>query len=113
LLQRLDHPFIGIKGLIGNDRVRINAGQQGIGSVKVMRLSRGEMNARKDLFLCIDYCCVLSLWPNMALAIGPLAPLAAAEGPHSAVRGLAMSFVQDPAGNRHSQSRTTFVIARR
>ncbi|MGZ9203830.1 MAG: hypothetical protein ACXW37_07390 [Nitrospira sp.] len=22
-LQRLDHPFIGIKGLIGNDRVRI------------------------------------------------------------------------------------------
>ena len=25
LLQWLDHPFIGIKGLIGNDRVRINA----------------------------------------------------------------------------------------
>jgi hypothetical protein len=24
--QRFNHPFIGIKGLIGNDRVRINAG---------------------------------------------------------------------------------------
>jgi len=40
-LQRLDHPFIGIKDLIGNDRVRINAWQQSIGFVKIMRLSHG------------------------------------------------------------------------
>ena len=45
LLQRLDHPFIGSKGLIGNDRVRIKAREQGIGSVKGMCLSRREMEA--------------------------------------------------------------------
>lgn len=43
LLQRLDHSFVGVKRLVRDDHVRVNAGQQGIGSVKVMRLSWREM----------------------------------------------------------------------
>jgi hypothetical protein len=34
LWRWLDHPFVGINDRIGNDRVRINAGQQGIRSVR-------------------------------------------------------------------------------
>ena len=43
LLQRLDHPVIGIKGFISNDRVRIKTREQGIGALQIMRLSWGEM----------------------------------------------------------------------
>ncbi len=43
LLQRLDHSFIGVKRLVRDDHVSVNAGQQGIGFVKVMRLSWREM----------------------------------------------------------------------
>lgn len=43
LLQWLDHPFVSIKGLIGNDRVRSKAREQGIGTLKIMRLSRCEL----------------------------------------------------------------------
>jgi len=45
LLQRLDHPFIGIKGLIGNDRVGGHVGEQDIGTIKIMGLSWREMKA--------------------------------------------------------------------
>ena len=45
LLPWLDHPFLSIKGLIGNDRIRIKAREQGIGSLQIMRLSRCEMKA--------------------------------------------------------------------
>ncbi|MDR4466847.1 MAG: hypothetical protein MRJ68_00945 [Nitrospira sp.] len=38
-LQRLDHSFIGIKGLISNDCVRLNTGEQDIGALQIMRLS--------------------------------------------------------------------------
>lgn len=41
--QRFNHPFIGIKGLIGNDRVRSDAREQGIGAIQIMCLSWGEM----------------------------------------------------------------------
>lgn len=42
-LQRLDHPFIGIKGLVGDDRVGGKAWQKGLGPVKIMRLSWRQM----------------------------------------------------------------------
>lgn len=45
LLQRSDHPFIGIKGLIGNDRVGGQVGEQNIGPIKIMGLSWREMKA--------------------------------------------------------------------
>ena len=45
LLPRLDHPFIGVKGLVSNDRVGVNAGQKGSGPSKVMRLSRRQMKS--------------------------------------------------------------------
>src|SRR6185437_5518880 len=43
--QRFNHPFIGIKRFVGNDRVCVNAGQQRIGAVKIMGLSWREMKA--------------------------------------------------------------------
>lgn len=42
-LQRLDHPFIGIKGFVGDDRVGVNAWQKGLGPVQVMRVSWRKM----------------------------------------------------------------------
>lgn len=45
LSQRFNHPFIGITRVVGNDRIRVNAGQQRIGAVKFMGLSRREMKA--------------------------------------------------------------------
>lgn len=38
-MQRLDPPFIGITGLVGDDRVGVNAWQNGLDPVKGMRLS--------------------------------------------------------------------------
>jgi hypothetical protein len=43
LSQRCKDPFLGIKDLIGDNRVHITAGTKGIGSVKIRRLSRGQM----------------------------------------------------------------------
>lgn len=43
--QRFNHPFIGIKGFVGNDRVCVHAGQQRVGTVKIMGLSWREMEA--------------------------------------------------------------------
>ena len=43
LVQRLDYPVISIKGLIGNDGIRLNTREQDIGALQIMCLSWGEM----------------------------------------------------------------------
>ena len=43
--QRLEHPLVGIKGLIGNERLGLKLWEQRIGSSQVMLLTTGEMKA--------------------------------------------------------------------
>ena len=43
--QRLDHPHVGIKRLVGDERLGLKLGQQGIGSSQVVLLTAGLMKA--------------------------------------------------------------------
>ena len=45
--QWFNHSRIGIKRLVGNNGVRIQTGEQRIGPVQIMRLSRREINAQR------------------------------------------------------------------
>ena len=83
--QRFNYPFIGIKGLIGDDRVRVNAGKQSIGSVKIMRLSRRQMKpgrVAQHIAGGVDYVVVKPplLRPMASYADGPLLPQHCADG---------------------------------
>ena len=44
-MQRLDHPFVGVVSLVGEQRISLETGQKHIGALEVMRLSRREMKA--------------------------------------------------------------------
>src|SRR4051794_2108668 len=43
--QRLDDPLVGIKGLIGDQRLGLHVGQQVIGADEIMRLAARQMKA--------------------------------------------------------------------
>src|SRR3954466_4889650 len=43
--QRLEHPLVGIEGFVGNERLGLKRGQQGIGSGQIVLLTAGEMKA--------------------------------------------------------------------
>lgn len=80
-LQRLDHPVIGIKRFVGNDRVRIKAREQGIGALKIMRLSWGEMKPRRvaQCIACgMDFCgqATLAAPDGFLRLVPPFAPAA-------------------------------------
>jgi hypothetical protein len=43
--QRREHPLVGIERFIGNERLGLKRGQQGIGSGQIVLLTAGEMKA--------------------------------------------------------------------
>ena len=43
--QRFDHPLVGIERLVGDERLGLKLGQQGIGSGQIMLLTAGQMKA--------------------------------------------------------------------
>ena len=43
--QRLQHPLVGIEGLVGNEGVRFQPGQKGIRSGQIVLLTAGQMEA--------------------------------------------------------------------
>ena len=43
--QRLQHPLVGIEGLVGNEGVRFQPGQKGIRSGQIVLLTASEMKA--------------------------------------------------------------------
>ena len=45
--QRLEHPRVGIERFVGNQRLGLKRGQQGIGSSQVVLLTAGEMKASR------------------------------------------------------------------
>lgn len=45
--QRLDHSLISITRLVGNTGVRVQTGEQRIGPVQIMRLSRREIKTHR------------------------------------------------------------------
>ena len=45
--QRLEHPRVGIERLVGNQRLGLKRGQQGICSSQVVLLTAGEMKASR------------------------------------------------------------------
>ena len=40
--ERFEHPSVGVEGLVGNQRIGGEERQEGIGTLQVMRLSRGQ-----------------------------------------------------------------------
>src|SRR3954466_1431861 len=43
--KRLEHPLVGIERFVGNERLGLKVGQQGIGSSQIVLLTAGEMKA--------------------------------------------------------------------
>ena len=43
--ERLEHPLVGIERFVGNERLGLKVGQQGIGSGQIVRLTASEMKA--------------------------------------------------------------------
>ena len=43
--ERLEHPLVGIKRLVGDERLGLKRGQQGIGSGQIVLLTAGQMKA--------------------------------------------------------------------
>ena len=43
--QRLEHPLVGIERFVGDERLGLKRGQQGIGSGQIVLLTAGEMKA--------------------------------------------------------------------
>ena len=45
--ERREHPLVGIEGLVGNEGVRFQPGQQGIGSGQIVLLATAEMKTNR------------------------------------------------------------------
>src|SRR3954464_3527768 len=43
--QRFEHPLVGIESFVGDERLGLKRGQQGIGSGQIVLLTAGEMKA--------------------------------------------------------------------
>ena len=43
--QRFEYPLVGIERFVGDERLGLKVGQQGIGSGQIVRLTAGEMKA--------------------------------------------------------------------
>ena len=43
--ERFDHPLVGIEALVGDHRIGGDGGEKRIGAVKIMGLTRGEVEA--------------------------------------------------------------------
>jgi hypothetical protein len=67
--QRLDHPLIGIEGLVGDECVGLHVWQQVIGTDKIVRLATGQVKANW-IPKCIDKCVDLGAQPAAGAANG-------------------------------------------
>ena len=57
--KRREHALVGIEGLVGNERLGLKRGQQGIGSGQIVLLTAGEMKAdriAKRIHQRVDLC---------------------------------------------------------
>jgi hypothetical protein len=71
--QRLEYPLVGIERLVGDERLGLKVGQQGIGSGQIVRLTAGQMKAdriTKGIHQRVD----LGGQPALAAADGLVGP---------------------------------------
>jgi hypothetical protein len=67
--QRLEHPLVGIERFVGDERLGLKVGQQGIGSGQIVLLTAGEMKADR-IAERIDSGVDLGAQPALAAADG-------------------------------------------